>query len=114
VPPGPHDASRKVMPGGRSEPVWPSVVDHPAGLRGLIAGRILDGLGKRSIDAPTIDILSAKLCRYRGQPFSQADSSAHRRFGGTGLGLAISKRLAGMLEATLLYQAIWGKEARSL
>ena len=43
------------------------------------------------------------------QPFSQLDSSAHRKFGGTGLGLAICKRLADMLGGNISVKSAPGQ-----
>ncbi len=72
--------------------------------------------GPRSHDAPTllfsvsdtgIGIATAHLSLLF-QPFSQADTSAHRSFGGTGLGLAISKRLAAMLGGDITVFSVIG------
>jgi two-component system, sensor histidine kinase and response regulator len=52
--------------------------------------------------------ISAEQMERLFQPFSQADSSIHRRFGGTGLGLAISRRFAELLGGKLWVESELG------
>lgn len=46
------------------------------------------------------------------QPFSQADSKIHQKYGGTGLGLAISRRFCEMMGGSLTVQTEYGKGSR--
>ena len=53
--------------------------------------------------------MTAKQIQKIFRPFTQADSSASRRYGGTGLGLAISKKLAQVLRGDVKAQSEVGK-----
>ncbi|MCA9757501.1 MAG: response regulator [Candidatus Eisenbacteria bacterium] len=43
------------------------------------------------------------------QPFTQADTATHRRFGGTGLGLSISKQLVELMDGKMSFESEPGK-----
>jgi CheY-like chemotaxis protein len=86
---------------------------------GQPAGDREDGDGRWSISIAVRDTgigIPAERMSRLFQSFSQADASISRRYGGTGLGLAISRRLAELMDGSLVAESegVAGRGSRFL